>query len=336
MSNLDTADADLDQAAIDALVGYAEQEDAPPPGMRAVALSGAARPASLPLLDAILDGFARRVSDSLAERLGGDVIVGRRHVRTLRFGDHLDTLPMPTQAYLFAAEGWGGGGLLTFGPGLAPILLDRLLGAASRIGPRPSVLRPPTAIEAGILSSVVEVILADAGTALSDLAPVRMRLDGPVEKMAACGVARTGEEILVVGFDFGLDGLFATFDLLLPSSALVAVRPLIESRFPGEKLGRDDLWSAHLSTELWQADLEAEVILHEVSLPLGRVLDLAVGETLMFDLRPSDCVDLRCGSLLLSRGRMGRAGGRIAIQIAEPLRPAGSQAIPPAARGRAE
>ncbi len=330
------AEAELDQATIDALVGYAEIEDVPPPGARAVALSGGARPASLPLLDAVLDGFARRVSHSLAGRLGGDVAVTRRTVRSVRFADHLDSLPLPTQAFKFVAEGWGGAGLLTLGPGLAPILLDRLLGGAGRAGPRASVLRPPTAIETGILTSVVDVILADAGAGFSDLAPVAMRLEGPVEKLSASGVARDGEEVLVVGFDFSLDGIFGGFDLLLPSSALVAVRPLIESRFPGEKLGRDDLWAAHLSTEIWQADLEAEVVLHEVSLPLGRVLDLAVGQTLMFDLKPSDCVDLRCGSLLLSRGRMGRAGGRIAIQIVEPLRPAGSQVVPPAVRGRAE
>jgi flagellar motor switch protein FliM len=64
-------------------------------------------------------------------------------------------------------------------------------------------------------------------------------------------------------------------------------------------------------------------------MPLGRVLDLAVGDTLMFEMKPTDLVEVRCGGVSLARGRIGRVEGRIAVQVVEALRP-----VPPPADER--
>ena len=49
-------------------------------------------------------------------------------------------------------------------------------------------------------------------------------------------------------------------------------------------------------------------------------MKLEVGETLMLDIKPDALVKVRCGDVVLTEGRMGRVGERIAVSVARPLR----------------
>jgi flagellar motor switch protein FliM len=49
-------------------------------------------------------------------------------------------------------------------------------------------------------------------------------------------------------------------------------------------------------------------------------MDLEVGDTLMLDLKPEALVKVRCGSVVLTEGRMGRVSDKISVRVAKPLR----------------
>lgn len=312
----------LTQAEVDGLAGFAELSLPTMSGLRGVADGGEPGRPSLPVLDRAAERFARLAALAVGERLGGNAALTVRPLRSLRFCDYVDGLRQPVETFAFRAESWGGPGLLTLGADCVPLLLDALLGGGggSRPGRRVS-LRPATAIESGILSRFVTLLLEAASAAFSEVRPVAFVLDGPVEKLGAWDGAERHEETLVLALEMALDGRYATFDLALPATMLQGVRHLLAGRFTGEKLGRDDAWAGHLATEMWQAEIEAEAFLHETTVPLGQILALEIGQTLTLDLRPSDLVDLRCGPVLLTRGRMGRANGRIALQVVDPLAP---------------
>ena len=61
-------------------------------------------------------------------------------------------------------------------------------------------------------------------------------------------------------------------------------------------------------------------MLYEADLPLRKVMKLAVGDTLMLEIRPDAFVSVRCGNVVLTEGRMGRIGDRVAVRVAKPLR----------------
>ena len=48
---------------------------------------------------------------------------------------------------------------------------------------------------------------------------------------------------------------------------------------------------------------------------LGRVLDLKVGETLLFDVSPNDPVSIKCGGIPLTTGTMGKDEDSIAVRV---------------------
>jgi flagellar motor switch protein FliM len=62
-------------------------------------------------------------------------------------------------------------------------------------------------------------------------------------------------------------------------------------------------------------------VLYEAKLPLRRLMDLEVGDTLLLNIKPDSPVTVRCGDVMLTEGRIGRVGDHIAVRIGRPLRP---------------
>ena len=61
-------------------------------------------------------------------------------------------------------------------------------------------------------------------------------------------------------------------------------------------------------------------MLYEAKLPLKRMMELNVGDTLELDIGPDAPVTMRCGEVALTEGRMGRVGDRVAVRVIRPLR----------------
>src|SRR3569833_1487511 len=147
--------------------------------------------------------------------------------------------------------------------------------------------RPYTAIGRALVQRVVEVILADMRAAI--LAKLRIDMED-----------RGGRT-----------------ELLLPYATLEPIRKLLLQQFMGEKFGRDSIWESHLATELWSTRVEIDAILDEQTLPLHRMMNLEVGQTMMLSAGPDSKIQLRCGGVLFLTGRMGRVGANVAVRVDE-------------------
>jgi flagellar motor switch protein FliM len=87
----------------------------------------------------------------------------------------------------------------------------------------------------------------------------------------------------------------------------------------GEKFGRDSIWESHLATELWSTKIDIEAILDEQTMPLNKVMNLEVGQTLMLGAGPDSRVELRCRGVPLLTGRMGRVNSNVAVRVDEAI-----------------
>src|SRR5438045_9646503 len=90
--------------------------------------------------------------------------------------------------------------------------------------------------------------------------------------------------------------------------------------FMGEKFGRDPVWEGHFATEVAQAQISVDAVLYEAEIPLKQLMMLKVGDTLPLEMRADALVALRCGSVTLTEGRVGRVGDRVASRVSKQLR----------------
>lgn len=306
----------LDQAEIDAVLGFEAPSRLHDGDARVMAGAGAVPRAPMPMLPVIFDDLRDRLSLGLRDLFGSDVAIDIETLAPRRNLDALDEIVLPAQFVVFAADGWEGQGLLATGPDFATLALETLLGAHPAGEPR-LVTRPYSQIETMILARIADTVLGEAASAFGQAAPVTFRREKVESDPRLVSIARPGDTVLAATLRVSIGGHCGRLALILPMATLEPVRTALQSSYMGTKVA-DDPWGRHLATEIWQSEIEAETVLHETKLPLRQVLALAVGDTLMFDMKPSDLVEIRCGGLTVTRGQIGRVDGRIAVQVAEP------------------
>ncbi|MHB2207083.1 flagellar motor switch protein FliM [Methylobacterium sp. CM6257] len=312
----------LNQDEIDGVLGFSMRElsASGAGGVQAIVDSGVVQYERLPMLEIVFDRMIRLLSTSLRNLFQDNVEVTLDNITSVRFGDYLNAIPLPTLLGVFRAEQWENSGLVTVDSNLAYATFDLLLGgkrggSSSRLDGRPF-----TAIEMTLVRRLVEIVLGDLELSFQPLSPVTFGIDRIETNPRFATITRPGNAAILISLRLDVDGRGGMLQILFPYATIEPIRELLTQSFMGEKLGRDHVWEGHLATEIWQADVTMEAVLHEMMLPLKQVMSLKVGETLMFDAKPSDLITVRCGDWALTQGRMGRVDGHIAVQVTRPLR----------------
>jgi flagellar motor switch protein FliM len=312
----------LNQDEIDSLLGFSLSEltVADHSGIRAIIDSAMVSYERLPMLEIVFDRLVRLMTTSLRNFTSDNVEVSLDRITSVRFGEYLSSIPLPSILAVFKAEEWENFGLFTVDSNLIYAMIDVLLGGrrgqtATRVDGRPY-----TTIETNLVKRMIEVVLADAEQAFRPVSPVKFNVDRLETNPRFAAISRPTNAAILVRLRIDMEDRGGAIEMLLPYATIEPIRETLLQSFMGDKFGRDPIWEGHLATEISQAEVEVDAVLYEEMLPLKRLMDLDVGDTLMLELKPDALVKVRCGDVALTEGRMGRMGDRIAVRVAKPLR----------------
>jgi flagellar motor switch protein FliM len=312
----------LNQEEIDGLLGFslADVKLNDNSGIRAIIDSAMVSYERLPMLEIVFDRLVRLMTTSLRNFTSDNVEVSLDRITSVRFGDYLNSIPLPAILAVFKAEEWENFGLATVNSSLIYSIIDVLLGGRRGASTVRVEGRPYTTIETNLVKRMIEVVLADAELAFKPLSPVKFNIDRLETNPRFAAISRPANAAILVRLRIDMEDRGGELELLLPYATIEPIREVLLQMFMGEKFGRDPIWEGHLATEIGQAEIAVEAVLYEAKLPLKRVMQLEVGDTLMLELKPDAMVSVRCGDVTLSEGRMGRVGDRVAVRVAKPLR----------------
>jgi len=311
----------LNQDEIDSLLGFdlGDDDASERTGIRAIINSALVSYERLPMLEIVFDRLVRLMTTSLRNFTSDNVEVSLDNISSIRFGDYLNSIPLPAILAVFRAEELDNYGLLTVDSNLIYSIVDVLLGGRRGTAALRIEGRPYTTIERVLVQRMVEVILADAQAAFEPLTPVHFNLDRLETNPRFAAIARPANAAILVKLRIDMEDRGGRVELLLPYATLEPIRKMLLQQFMGEKFGRDNIWEGHLATELWTTDTEVRAVLDEQSAPLSSVLNLKVGDTLMLNATPDSEISIRCGSIPVTTGRMGRKGQHIAVRVEGPI-----------------
>ena len=307
----------LNQEEIDSLLGFKDGRDGDSgrAGVQAIINSTLVSYERLPMLEIVFDRLVRLLSTSLRNFTSDNVEVSLDKITALRFGDYLNSIPLPAMLGVFKAEEWDNFGLMTVESSLIYSIVDVLLGGRRGQSQLRIEGRPYTTIERGLIERMIHVILNDLSAAFDPLASVTFRFDRLETNPRFASIARQANAVILGKFRVDMEDRGGKMELCLPYATLEPVRELLLQMFMGEKFGRDSIWETHLANELWQTDIEIEAVLDQVQMPLNDVLKLQVGSRILLNAHAESPVELRCGEASLFVGKMGRRDGNIAIQV---------------------
>jgi flagellar motor switch protein FliM len=312
----------LSQEEIDNLLGFSvgEVNLDENSGIRAIIDSAMVSYERLPMLEIVFDRLVRLMTTSLRNFTSDNVEVSLDRITSVRFGDYMNSIPLPAVLSVFKAEEWENFGLATVDSSLIYSMIDVLLGGRRGQASLRIEGRPYTTIETNLVKRLVEVVLADAEQAFRPLSPVTFSIDRLETNPRFAAISRPANAAILVRLHIDMEDRGGNIELLLPYATIEPIRAVLMQMFMGEKFGRDPIWEGHLATEISQAQISVDAVLYEADIPLKQLMQLKVGDTLPLEMRADALVAVRCGNVTLTEGRMGRVGDRVAIRVTKQLR----------------
>ncbi len=284
-------------------------------GMQKIISSGLVSYERLPMLEIVFDRLVRIMSTSLRNFTSDNVEVGIDNILSLRFGDYLNSIPLPAMLAVFKAEEWDNYGLMVVDSAMIYSIVDVLLGGRRGTAAMRIEGRPYTTIERTLVERLIQVVLADLSASFDPLCPVTFRFERLEVNPRFATISRLSNAAVLARLRIDMEDRGGRMELLLPYATLEPVRELLLQQFMGEKFGRDSIWETHLAEELWNTEVELDVVLDEQMMRLSDVMALQPGSRIVLNTALGAPVLVRCGAVALFEGRVGRRKNRIAVRI---------------------
>jgi len=313
----------LNQDEIDSLLGFDEDGSGidSDSGVMALINSAMVNYERLPMLDIVFDRLVRLMSTSLRNLTSDNVEVSLDQVSTVRFGDYMNSIPLPAMLSVFKAEEWDNQGLMVTDSALIYSIVDVLLGGRKGTPAIRIEGRPYTTIESKLVERMVQVTLSDLSSAFDPLSPVSFNLDRIETNPRFATITQAGNACVLARLRVDMGDRGGRIEVVIPYATLEPIRELLLQMFMGEKFGRDSIWENHLTQELYQTDIQLQAVLGEKVLSLDDILNWEVGTQIVFNTFVDDELELRCGNVPMFRGPVGQKLGNIAVKIDKYVQP---------------
>ncbi len=315
----------LNQAEIDSLMGFGggaggngEQS-----GMERIISSGLVSYERLPMLEIIFDRLVRIMSTSLRNFTSDNVEVSIDSIASQRFGDYLNSVPLPAMLAVFKVREWDNYGLIVVDSAMIYSVVDVLLGGRRGTSAMRVEGRPYTTIERTLVERLLRVVLADISEAFAPVADVHFEFDRLEVNPRFAMISRQANACVLARLRVEMEDRGGKIEMLMPYATLEPVRELLLQQFMGEKFGRDSIWETHLAEELRHTRVALDVVLDQQVMPLSTILSLKPGDMLVLNNKASAPVKLQCGQVPLFIAELGQVEGRPSVRIGESVAPSG-------------
>ena len=307
----------LDQDQIDQILGFEENDidDNIKSGIEAILDSGMVSYERLPMLEVVCDRLVRLLSTSVRNFTSDNAEITLDGITSIRFGDYLNSIPLPAMLNVFKAEDWDNFGLMIIDSQLVYSIVDVLLGGRRGNSAIRVEGRPYTTIERNLLERFVNIVLRNLSAAFEPISKVAFTFNRLETNPRFATIARQSNASVVARFIVDMEGRGGRLTLLFPYATLEPIRELLLQQFMGEKFGRDSIWEGHMAARLWNTEVDLKVVLDEVFTPVGDVVNWKVGSFLPLVAKEGEPVNVRIGDVSLFYGDLGQKEGKVSVKM---------------------
>lgn len=273
----------------------------------------------MPQLDVIYERFMRSFRVSLSSALRRIATLNHASTDFLKFGEFINTLPMPTCMSVLRFNGLRGSALFVIESKLAYALVDNFFGGADR--PYTKVDgKDFTPIELSIVRKVVESAIQDLENAWSSVAKIDCSFVRTEVNPQFVGIVPPTDVVIASTFDVELESANGTITLVVPYSTIEPIKQKLSSGFQVESDQTDKkLWAAAFKEQLVDMDVDVLVHLGETSISVEDLMALKVGDVIPLDQDVSGEFDIQIESVKKYKGYYGISHGNVAIQVTRPI-----------------
>lgn len=271
----------------------------------------------MPTLEIVNERFARHMRISLFNMMRHPAEVSINGVQTMKFGEYVHTLFVPTSLNMVRFRPLKGTALITLEARLVFILVDNFFGGDGRFHARIEG-REFTPTERRIIQMLLKLVFEDYTEAWAPVMDVAFEyLDSEVNPSMANIVSPT-EVIVVSSFHIELEGGGGDFHIAMPYSMLEPIREILDAGVQSDKEDTDHRWSKALRDEIMDVPVGIRATLLEKELSLRKMMEMKAGDIIPVEMPEHLTVFVE--DLPTFRAQMGRSGEQVALKITEKLK----------------
>lgn len=269
----------------------------------------------LPQLEVIYEKFMRQFRVSLSTSLRKIASINLASTDFLKFGEFINTLPMPTCMSVLRLNALRGSALLVIESKLAYALVDSFFGGADR--PYTKIEgKDFTAIEIAIIKRVVDLAIEDLETAWSSIERIDASWVRTEQNPQFVGIVPPTDVVIASTFDVELENANGTITIVIPYSTIEPIKQKLQSGYQVESDQTDKkLWTAIIKEQLMETDLQVKVNLGFAEIKLEDLMQLKVGDVIPLDKDASGEFDVLVEGLRKFKGFYGIHHGSVAVQV---------------------
>lgn len=273
----------------------------------------------LPQLEVIYEKFMRSFRVSLSSALRKIATLNHASTDFLKFGEFINTQPMPTCMSVLRFNALRGSVLFVVESKLAYALVDNFFGGADRPYTKTEG-KDFTAIELQIIRKVVDLAIGDLEEAWASVEKIDCSFLRTEINPQFVGIVPPTDIVIASTFEVELENANGIITLVIPYSTIEPIKQKLQSGFQVESDQTDKkLWSSTFIEQLLGTEVEVKVDLGETEVSLGDLLELKAGDVVSLNQDATGEFDVQIEGVRKFKSYYGIHHGSVAVQITRPV-----------------
>lgn len=273
----------------------------------------------LPQLEVIYEKFMRSFRVSLSASLRKIASITLTSTEFLKFGEFINTLPIPTCMSVLRFNNLRGSALFVIEAKLAYALVDSFFGGADRPYAKLDG-KEFTPIELQIVKKVVELAINDLEISWSTIEKIDCSFQRTEINPQFVGIVPPTDVVIASTFDVELEQASGTISIVIPYSTIEPIKQKLSTGFQVESDQTDKkLWTSIIKEQLLDTDVDIKVNLGETEIKLKDIMNLKIGDVISLTQDSSGELDVQVENVKKFKGYYGIHHGTVAMQITKQI-----------------
>ena len=263
------------------------------------------------------ENFARLLNTYLSAHLRTMVQVSVASVDQLTYEEFIRSMPNPSVISVFEMRPLSGNALMEINPSIVFSIIDRLFGG---LGTPPAKPRELTDIEQSIVARLVNKALESLSEAWRQVVNIEPRLEVIESNPQFTQIVPPNDMVVIITLQTRIAQTEGFINLCIPYLVLEPIMPKLTTSFwVASSIARA---GSKTNVTQMQKKLERTLVplmveLGKISVTVGEMLDLTVGDVIRLDSKVNEELPIIIGQHQKFKCKPGSSNNRIAVQITQ-------------------
>jgi len=270
----------------------------------------------IPTLDLIFERFIRLFRVTLSTSLKRIAAINISSTDLLKFGEFINTLPLPSCMNIIRFNAVGGHALVVVESKLAYALVDTFFGGSERPFTRIEG-KEFTAIELSIIKKVVEDVIVDLEEAWRPVNKMNTTYVRSEINPQFVGIVPPSEVVITTTFEIELENASGVITIVIPYATLEPIKQKLTAGYQSDQqtILSTGTWTDMIKTQILNTGLNIKVYLGENEMNMSDLMSLSVGDVIPLAQDAGGELAVLVEDTVKFKGIYGVSRGNVAIQV---------------------